>query len=216
MASINPQTIIRDHLYSLDDRLKRGRPPPLLQNACEDAVFGEEPAPETSPVIDPASKLACCIEKGSFPAVPLFFSHSASILMGVLQVSICPSADSDSLVEAPTMTAQGRQLRREALLSVTCLPLPKLGDDRLEASVHYSPHRVRQQFGLNEVRYACLVSEAKAISLREKRNLPFTSKSGEIVGYFSKLKQKLEKPSSHGARRSAVHGKQKREESCDA
>lgn len=49
-------------------------------------------------------------------------------------------ADSDSLVEAPTMTAQGRQLRREALLSVTCLPLPTLGNDRLEASMHYSPH----------------------------------------------------------------------------
>lgn len=76
MASINPQSIISDHIYSLDDRLKRGRPPPLLENACEDAVFGEEPALETTPVIDPASKSTCCIEKSSFPTVPLFFSVS--------------------------------------------------------------------------------------------------------------------------------------------
>ncbi|KAI5317288.1 hypothetical protein L3X38_036995 [Prunus dulcis] len=57
------------------------------------------------------------------------------------------------------------------------------------------------------VLHARLVSE-------EKRNLPFTSKSGEIVGDFSKLKQKLEKPSSHSAGRSVAHGKRKLEESC--
>ncbi|PQM32684.1 uncharacterized protein Pyn_30633 [Prunus yedoensis var. nudiflora] len=61
------------------------------------------------------------------------------------------------------------------------------------------------------VHHAHLVSEEKAISLSEKRNLPFTSRSGEIVGDFSKLKQKLEKPSSRSARRSTAHGKRKRE-----
>ncbi|PQQ06009.1 uncharacterized protein Pyn_01636 [Prunus yedoensis var. nudiflora] len=66
------------------------------------------------------------------------------------------------------------------------------------------------------VRHARLVSEEKAISLSQKGNLPFTSKSGKIVGDFSKLKTKLEKLGSHGARRSAVCGKRKREESCSA
>ncbi|CAL9001554.1 unnamed protein product [Prunus brigantina] len=32
MTSINPSSILRDHLYSIDDRLKRGRPPPLLKS----------------------------------------------------------------------------------------------------------------------------------------------------------------------------------------
>ncbi|CAL2255868.1 unnamed protein product [Prunus armeniaca] len=41
-------------------------------------------------------------------------------------------ADSDDLVEAPVMTAQGCQLRRKPLLSAACLPLPTLGDDHLE------------------------------------------------------------------------------------
>ncbi|CAL2255872.1 unnamed protein product [Prunus armeniaca] len=53
-------------------------------------------------------------------------------------------ADSDDLVEAQVMTAQGRQLRRETLLSTACLPLPTLGDDHLEVSVHYSPYQVRR------------------------------------------------------------------------
>ncbi|KAL6276808.1 hypothetical protein ACE6H2_020409 [Prunus campanulata] len=55
MASTNPSSIISDHLYSLDDKLERGRPPPLLKNACEDVAVGEEPVPETASVIDPAS-----------------------------------------------------------------------------------------------------------------------------------------------------------------
>ncbi|CAL9000939.1 unnamed protein product [Prunus brigantina] len=64
------------------------------------------------------------------------------------------------------------------------------------------------------VHHARLMSEEKAISLSEKRNLPFTSKSGEIVGDFSKLKRKLEKSGSHSIGKSAAHGKRKREESC--
>lgn len=39
-------------------------------------------------------------------------------------------------------------------------------------------------------RHAGLVSEEKAISLSEKQNLPFTPKSGEIIGEFSKFRQK--------------------------
>ncbi|CAL9000095.1 unnamed protein product [Prunus brigantina] len=63
MASGNPPSIIRDHLYSIDDRLKRGRPPPLLKGADEDIIIDEEPAPEATPVIDPASISRCCIER---------------------------------------------------------------------------------------------------------------------------------------------------------
>ncbi|KAL6289204.1 hypothetical protein ACE6H2_006714 [Prunus campanulata] len=43
MASTNLSSIISGHLYSTDDKLKRGRPPPLLKNACEDVAVGEEP-----------------------------------------------------------------------------------------------------------------------------------------------------------------------------
>ncbi|CAL9001115.1 unnamed protein product [Prunus brigantina] len=64
------------------------------------------------------------------------------------------------------------------------------------------------------VRHVLLVSEEKAISLSDKRNLPFTSKSGEIVGDFSKLKQKLEKSGFHSTEKNVAHQKRKREESC--
>ncbi|CAL9025143.1 unnamed protein product, partial [Prunus brigantina] len=50
MASADPSLIMRDHLYSLDDRLKRGRPPPLLKSAYEGIIIDGEPAPETAPV----------------------------------------------------------------------------------------------------------------------------------------------------------------------
>ncbi|CAL8168724.1 unnamed protein product [Prunus armeniaca] len=197
-------------------------------------------------------------------------------------------ADSYDLVGAPVMTVQGRQLRREALLSAACPPLPTLSDNHLEISVHYSPYQVIRQFVFNQgvplspihgepsslhrifwtedhvpgdgrpfalalanrecagglskayqsywnrcfaafsrfhaahcdrllptiVHHARLVSEEKAISLSEKWNLPFTSKSGEIVGDFSKLKRKLEKSGSHSTGKSAAHGKRKQEESC--
>ncbi|CAL9015259.1 unnamed protein product [Prunus brigantina] len=43
MASTNPSSIISGHLYSTFNKLKRGRPPPLLKNACEDVAVGEEP-----------------------------------------------------------------------------------------------------------------------------------------------------------------------------
>ncbi|PQM38667.1 uncharacterized protein Pyn_11603 [Prunus yedoensis var. nudiflora] len=59
-------------------------------------------------------------------------------------------ADSDALVEVPVTTARGRWLRREALLSAACFPLPTLGDDHLEASVHYAAHRVRRQLGFDQ------------------------------------------------------------------
>ncbi|PQM36013.1 uncharacterized protein Pyn_28008 [Prunus yedoensis var. nudiflora] len=197
-------------------------------------------------------------------------------------------ADSDDLIEVPETTARGRRLRREAMLSAACFPLPTLGDDHLEASVYYLAQRVRRQLGFNQgvpfdpsrgdpfslhkvfwtggnvsedsnlfalaladkrhigghskayrnywnrcfasfsrfhaahcdrllpavVHHVRLVSAEKAISLSEKRNLPFTSKSGEIVGDFSGLKQKLEKPSSRSSGSSTAHGKRKREGSC--
>ncbi|CAL2276554.1 unnamed protein product [Prunus armeniaca] len=197
-------------------------------------------------------------------------------------------ADSVVLVEALATSAQGCPLRREALLSAACLPLPMFGDDHSEVPVRYSPYRVRRQLRFDQgvpscpsygdslalhkifwtkdsvpgdgrplalalanrqrvgslskayqnywnrcfasfsrfhaahcdrliptiIHHARLVSEEKAISLSEKRNLPFTSKSGEIVGDFSKLKRKLEKSGSHSTGKSAVHGKWKREESC--
>ncbi|CAL9008802.1 unnamed protein product [Prunus brigantina] len=78
----NPPFIIRDHLYSIDDRLKRGKPPPLLKGANEDIIIDEEPAPEAIPVIDPASISRCCIERGLFPAVPLFFQYPCSTSKG--------------------------------------------------------------------------------------------------------------------------------------
>ncbi|CAL8118411.1 unnamed protein product [Prunus armeniaca] len=483
MASGNPPLIIRDHLYSVDDRLKRGRPPPLLKGADEDVIIDEEPAPEATSVIDPASVSRCCIERGLFPAVPLFFQYPCSTSKGwsewvdaelknpstrdilsragvleaifaskacdihievktlrhlvrrwstethtficswgeftptledvanIFHLPLCGSqdpfhialtaedgpkleilrkgaptspstslrfsnwiqffgnsdrdepcrlaallawesvsgaagtmavetfvnssflqiflwerfkgiensyvpgslplicrwfrrmqrkgqnflellddvdqfifrpycassegfrsmplyADSTALMEALAMPTQGCRLRREALLSAACLPLPTFGDDHLEISVHYSPYRVRRQLGFDQgvpfrpnhggslslhrvfwtgdsvlgdgrplalalasrrfhaahydrliptiIHHARLVSEEKAISLSEKRNLPFISKSGEIFGDFSKLKRKLEKSGSHSAGKSVAHGKRKREESCSA
>lgn len=78
MMSADLLSIIRDHLYSLDDRLKKGRPLLLLKNAGEDAVMDGEPAPEITPMVDPASIARCCIENGMFPAVPLFFQYPCS------------------------------------------------------------------------------------------------------------------------------------------
>ncbi|KAI5338178.1 hypothetical protein L3X38_017449 [Prunus dulcis] len=50
-------------------------------------------------------------------------------------------ANTDGLVEAPVMMAQGHHLRKDALLSVACMPpFADIRRDHLEASVHYSPH----------------------------------------------------------------------------
>ncbi|PQM34666.1 uncharacterized protein Pyn_13394 [Prunus yedoensis var. nudiflora] len=59
----------------MEDKLKRGRAPPLLKGAGEDAVINGEPAPENAPVIDLASISRCCIERGLFTVVPLFFQY---------------------------------------------------------------------------------------------------------------------------------------------
>ncbi|PQQ18429.1 uncharacterized protein Pyn_23523 [Prunus yedoensis var. nudiflora] len=82
MASTDPSLIMRDHLYSLDDKLKRGRPPPLLKSTGEDIAINCEPMPETTPVIDPTSISRCCIERDLFPAVPLFFQYPCGTSKG--------------------------------------------------------------------------------------------------------------------------------------
>ncbi|CAL2229202.1 unnamed protein product [Prunus armeniaca] len=63
-------------------------------------------------------------------------------------------------------------------------------------------------------RYAGLVSEEKAIPLSQKRNLPFISKSGDIVGEFPKTKPKpgVQGPGGSGKSAMPVSGKRKREE----
>ncbi|CAL8168725.1 unnamed protein product [Prunus armeniaca] len=82
MASTNLSSILRDHLYSTDDKLKRGRPPHLLKSTDEDRIIDGEPAPEIAPVIDPASISRCCIERGLLPAIPLFFQYPCGINKG--------------------------------------------------------------------------------------------------------------------------------------
>ncbi|PQQ08219.1 uncharacterized protein Pyn_40689 [Prunus yedoensis var. nudiflora] len=79
MASTNLSPIMLDHLYSVDDNLKVGGPLLSLEDARENPIVGDEPSPETALVIDPASISRCCIEKGLFPAVSLFFQHPCSI-----------------------------------------------------------------------------------------------------------------------------------------
>ncbi|CAL9018637.1 unnamed protein product, partial [Prunus brigantina] len=71
-----------DHLYSMDDNLKAGGPLLLLENARENPVVGDEPPSETAPVVEPVSISRCCIEKGLFPAVPLFFQYPCGISKG--------------------------------------------------------------------------------------------------------------------------------------
>ncbi|CAL8084726.1 unnamed protein product [Prunus armeniaca] len=71
MAFTNPLSIISGHLYSTDDRLKRGRPPPFLKNACEDVAVGEEPV--SSCYVFP---LALAIAHGDMiPIAPMFLGH---------------------------------------------------------------------------------------------------------------------------------------------
>ncbi|CAL2247410.1 unnamed protein product [Prunus armeniaca] len=63
-------------------------------------------------------------------------------------------------------------------------------------------------------RLAGLVSEEKAIPLSQKRNLPFISKSGDIVGEFPKMKPKpgVQSPGGFGKSATLVSGKRKQEE----
>ncbi|CAL8164131.1 unnamed protein product [Prunus armeniaca] len=82
MAFVDPSLIMRDHLYSIDDILKRGRPPPLLKSADEDIIIDGEPPSKTTLVVDPASISRCCIEKGLFPAVLLFFQYPCGTSKG--------------------------------------------------------------------------------------------------------------------------------------
>ncbi|CAL8992922.1 unnamed protein product, partial [Prunus brigantina] len=82
MASTDLPPIMLDHLYSTNDNLKTGGPLLLLENARENPVVGDEPSSETAPVVDPVSISRCCIEKGLFPAVPLFFQYPCSISKG--------------------------------------------------------------------------------------------------------------------------------------
>ncbi|CAL9029779.1 unnamed protein product [Prunus brigantina] len=82
MASTDLPPIMLDHLYSMDDNLKAGGPLLLLENARENPVVGDEPSSETAPVVDPVSISRCCIEKGLFPAVPLFFQYPCGISKG--------------------------------------------------------------------------------------------------------------------------------------
>ncbi|CAL8087216.1 unnamed protein product [Prunus armeniaca] len=185
--------------------------------------------------------------------------------------------------------SQGGQFIKYALLNVTPIPLPTLGDSRSEISVPYSPHRVRRQFGHDQgvpsspnhadpfalhrvfwsndlvldnggpfvlasrgrvggfpsgyqaywnrclasfrefqsfpgdrlphttARLAGLVLEEKAIPLSQKRNLPFISKSGDIVGEFPKASPKpgTQSPYSPGNKATPVFGKRKQEEKQD-
>ncbi|CAL2247372.1 unnamed protein product [Prunus armeniaca] len=57
MASTDLSPTMLDHLYSLDDKLKRGGPLLLLEDACENLVVGDEPTPKTTPY-------PCSISKG--------------------------------------------------------------------------------------------------------------------------------------------------------
>ncbi|CAL2229617.1 unnamed protein product [Prunus armeniaca] len=73
MASSDLPPIMLDHLYSMDENLKVGGPLLLLEDARENPVVGGEPLPKTALIVEPASISRCCIEKGLFLAVPLFF-----------------------------------------------------------------------------------------------------------------------------------------------
>ncbi|PQP95311.1 uncharacterized protein Pyn_07877 [Prunus yedoensis var. nudiflora] len=77
--------VMKDNLFSLDDGLRRGRPPPSSKNLCEGPLIDEEPAAEATPIIDPTSISRCCIEGGLFPAVPVFFQYPCGITGGWLE-----------------------------------------------------------------------------------------------------------------------------------
>lgn len=59
-------------------------------------------------------------------------------------------ADVGDTVAVPAAISHGGHFRKYALLNVAPIPYPTLGDNRSEISVTYSPHQVRQQFGLDQ------------------------------------------------------------------
>ncbi|VVA39830.1 PREDICTED: LOC110767396 isoform X2, partial [Prunus dulcis] len=67
-------------------------------------------------------------------------------------------------------------------------------------------------------RLAGLITKEKAIPLSQKRNLPFISKSGDIVGEFSKVKPKSGRQSPHSSGKVAAptssEGKQVKKQSA--
>ncbi|PQQ18433.1 uncharacterized protein Pyn_23527 [Prunus yedoensis var. nudiflora] len=71
---------------------------------------------------------------------------------------------------------------------------------------------------LSTARHAGLVSKEKAIPLSVKRNLPFISKSGDIVGEFPKTRQRpgTQSPCSSGKGTTPASGKWKRDEEQSA
>ncbi|CAL9024925.1 unnamed protein product [Prunus brigantina] len=106
-----------DHLYSTDDNLTAGGPLLLLKNARENPVVGDEPSSETAPVVDPASISRCCIEKGLFPAVPLFFQYPCGISKYVANISrlpICGDRSPFGVALTPEETDNLAVLRRGA------------------------------------------------------------------------------------------------------
>ncbi|PQP91548.1 uncharacterized protein Pyn_07605 [Prunus yedoensis var. nudiflora] len=90
--------------------------------------------------------------------------------------------------------------------------------NRCLASMHEFQSSPCDRLTPTTARLAGLVSEEKAIPLSVKRNLPFISKSGDIVGEFSKAKQRprTQSPCSSGKRAAPASGKQKQEETPSA
>ncbi|CAL2238387.1 unnamed protein product [Prunus armeniaca] len=81
-------------------------------------------------------------------------------------------ADSVVLVEALATSAQGCPLRREALLSVACLPLPTFGDDHSEV-----PHRENAVYGKRKREESCSVEKRQAVK-GPKKFIPKVAASG--------------------------------------
>ncbi|CAL8993353.1 unnamed protein product [Prunus brigantina] len=85
--------------------------------------------------------------------------------------------------------------------------------NRCLASFHEFQSSPGDRLPPTTARLAGLVSEEKAIPLSQKRNLPFISKSDDIVGEFPKTKPKpgVQSPGGSGKSATPVSGKRKRE-----